>query len=462
MYSLLHIHLSRMLSANLPGERGVTREGLAGLAPRLEGIRARLAEMVDSDTGTFANTFRRDEPEKVIQLAESLRGQFRNLVLVGIGGSTWGTLAIQAALCHSGWNELDTTRGDRPRFYFLDNSDPEALNDLLESIDPAETLVNVVSKSGTTAETAANFTALAGHFRECLGDSWRRHFVLTTDAGEGLLQRIGREEQLPVLDIPPATGGRFSLLSAVGLFPAALLGVDVRALLAGAEAVTRAAIDRPLEHNAVLQSSAASWLCYTDWARVNVLMPYARALRYVANWYVQLWGESLGKKVDRQGQVRHSGSTPLGALGAADQHSLLQLFMEGPLDKLVTFIKVDHFPRPCPIPGTFASHPEIAYLGGHDMASLINAELESTAEALRLEGRPSRTLVLPEVNAFYLGQLFQFFMLETFINGELMDLNTFDQPGVEAGKILTYGAMGRPGFEAREADLADRMEFTGD
>ncbi|MCA9783194.1 MAG: glucose-6-phosphate isomerase [Calditrichaeota bacterium] len=460
MFSLLHLDLNRMLSANLPDGRGLDSASLHELvAGPGQAIRRKLEAMVLADEGTFANTFRRPEIGRALELAESFAGRFRNFVLVGIGGSTWGTLAIQAALCHSNWNEVDSVRGGCPRFYCLDNSDPDALSDLLEMIDPGETLVNVVSKSGTTAETAANFATLAGRFRESIGDDWASHFVLTTDQGDGLLQRIGREHGMAVLDIPPKTGGRFSLLTAVGLFPAAILGLDVRALVAGAEAITMAAIEEPLDRNRVLLASAASWLAYQQLATVNVVMPYARGLRYVANWYVQLWGESLGKKLDRQGRVVHSGSTPLGALGAADQHSLLQLFMEGPLDKLVTFVRVERFARSCPIASAFPDHPEVAYLGGHDMASLINAEQESTAEALRAAGRPSRTIELPEISAYWLGQLFQFLMLETFVNGELMDLNTFDQPGVEAGKLLTYGAMGRPGFSHSASTFNERMEF---
>lgn len=462
MFSLLRLDMNRMLAANLPAGRGLDLNTLHDLV-RGPGdvIRQKLDAMVRSEEGTFANTFNRPEIVDAMELAARCSGRYRNFVLVGIGGSTWGTLAIQAALCHSGWNEMESVRSGHPRFYCLDNSDPDALSDLLELIDPAETLVNVVSKSGTTAETAANFAVLAGRFREAIGDGWASHFVLTTDKGDGLLQRIGREHGMAILDIPPKTGGRFSLLTAVGLFPAAILGLDIRALVAGAEAITLATIEEPLESNRVLFASVATWACFQKLATVNVLMPYARGLRYVANWYVQLWGESLGKRVDRQGRVTHSGSTPLGALGAADQHSLLQLFMEGPVDKLVTFVRVGQFARPCPIAGAFADHEEVAYLGGHDMSTLINAEQESTAEALRAAGRPSRTIELPEISAFYLGQLFQFLMLETFINGELMDLNTFDQPGVEAGKLLTYGAMGRPGYSHTTSGFQTRLEFRG-
>jgi len=459
MGGMLGIDLGRMLADNLPGGRGLTSAMLAEPVPRLSDFRRRLAAMVDSPEGTFANTFRRPEPARARALAERLAGSCEDFLLIGIGGSTWGTIAIQAALCHGWWNDRPELRGGRPRFHALDNSDPDALREALACLDPARTLVNIVSKSGTTAETAANFMAVAEWLRAGVGAAWRERAVVTTDAGRGLLQRIAAEEGLAVLDIPPRTGGRFSLLTNVGLFPAAMLGLDTEALLAGAEAVTMDAATRPVEENRVLQAAAAAWLWFRDLGGVNVLMPYSRRLRYVANWYVQLWGESLGKRLDRQGRTVHAGSTPLGALGAADQHSLLQLFMEGPPDKLVTFVRLERFGGPSPVPATFTGHGEIAYLGGHDLSALINAEQESTAAALQAAGRGSRTLILPQLDAYWLGQLFQFFMLETFANGELLGIDTFDQPGVEAGKLLTYGRMGRPGFTAADTTLSRSLCF---
>jgi glucose-6-phosphate isomerase len=446
--SLLTIDSSYMLNTAL-GDAGLAADHTLGLVSALESCQRQLGLMVnDSETGTFANTFRRPEVDQVRELAASLKGRFEDFVLIGIGGSTWGTIALQAALCHGWWNDNAELRAGHPRFHVLDNSDPDALRELLEQIDPARTLVNVVSKSGTTAETAANFLSLAERFRQDLGEGWKSHFVLTTDHGDGLLQRIGREEGLALLPIPPKTGGRFSLLSAVGLFPCEMLGIDTDRLLAGAEAITLDAMNAPLEENRTLQAAAATYSFFQSGPNINVLMPYARRLRHVADWYVQLWGESLGKKYNKAGQVVHSGSTPLGALGAADQHSLLQLFMEGPKDKLVSFIRLEAFGGAAPIGRAFEQHEAIAYLAGQDMSRLINAEQESTAEALKAEGRASRTISLPELDAYWLGQLFQFFMLETFFNGELMGINTFDQPGVEAGKVLTYGRMGRRGFSA--------------
>jgi glucose-6-phosphate isomerase len=460
MRDKLAINLSRMLDENIHQTGKSSLHDLKELDSKLKAIQIKLRNMVDSAEGTFANTFSSQEIENVLSLAKKHKGKWDDFLLIGIGGSTWGTIAIQAALCHGMWNDNPKLREGFPRFQFLDNSDPEALANVIDGLDPKRTLVNVVSKSGTTAETAANFMSVAGHFKQSIGDTWAKHFVLTTDSGKGLLQRIAQENNIDVLNIPPATGGRFSLLSAVGMFPSALLGLDIKEILRGAEVITRDTLDQTINDNRVMIASALCWKYFdSSEITVNVLMPYARSLRYVANWYVQLWGESLGKKFNNSKELCHSGSTPLGALGAADQHSLLQLFMEGPADKLITFLRVEKFRRDPIISSTFTEHPEIAYLSGHNMSELINVEQEATAEALLKEGRGSRTITIPEVNEYWLGQLFQFLMLETFINGELMGVNTFDQPGVEAGKLLTYAGMGRDGFRKQPEALQSELVF---
>jgi glucose-6-phosphate isomerase len=459
MSALIGIELDRLLAANLPEGVGVKSTEPQDQSERLEALRKELQALYSGDDGTFVNAADRAETRAAIALAEELKGRYTDLLVVGIGGSTWGTIAIQAALCHGFWNEKAELRKGFPRFRFLDNSDPDALRECLEQIDPKTTLVNVVSKSGTTAETAANFTILRDHFFRILGASAKDHFVLTTDSGDGLLQRIAASEGFRVLEIPPATGGRFSLLTAVGIFPAAMLGLDVRAMLEGSAAITRHAIEAPLEENRVLQTSAMLWRFLESSASIHVLMPYSRRLRHVADWFVQLWGESLGKRYDLDGKECFAGSTPLGALGAADQHSLLQLFMEGPADKVVSFIAVDSFDGPAKIADAYSEHPEINYLGGRDLSELINAEQECTAQALLNAGRGSRILRLPKIDAYWLGQLFQYFMLETWVVGGLMGVDPFGQPGVEAGKILTNGKMGRGGFSVPDLDPGERMRF---
>jgi glucose-6-phosphate isomerase len=385
---------------------------------------------------TYLNVYRDEQAiEAVLELSENLTDRFDNLLLIGIGGSSWGTIAIHTALNHTYHNEW----GGRPRFYVLDNSDPEELEDLLEGLDLTRTCVNVVSKSGTTPETMANFTIVLEAMQKATPDHWQKQVVVTTDAAEpgseGLLLQMADEFGFHKLLMPPGVGGRFSLLTAVGLFPAALLGIPVRRLLEGARDVSLETLSQNSSLiNAVIVSRA--FLRQHD-RNIMVLMPYHRRLRYLSNWYMQLWAESLGKKYDRDGNIVHNGTTPLGALGAADQHSLNQLFMEGPPDKLITFLRVENFKHARPIPELVQKYKPVAWLAGHTLAELINAEQEATASALAGEQRGSRTIVLDRLTPESLGALFQFFAIETHIWGELDNVNPFDQPGVELGKVLT-------------------------
>jgi glucose-6-phosphate isomerase len=271
-----------------------------------------------------------------------------------------------------------------------------------------------------------------------------------TDPQVGALRRIARAEGITTLDIPPNVGGRFSVLSPVGLLPAALIGIDIRALLAGAADVTRRAESTEPGSNPAAAFAVLQWLADTKHGRhVQVLMPYSDPLRDIALWFVQLWAESLGK-IRPDGS--HAGPTPLPALGATDQHSQVQLFMEGPLDKTVTFISVNGRTGDGPIPSRHADIPELAYIGGHTLGELLDVEHRATAGALAARGRFNATITLDAVDAWHVGALMQTFALATAYAGELYGVNAFDQPGVELGKNFAYGMLGKPGSEAAKAE----------
>jgi glucose-6-phosphate isomerase len=313
----------------------------------------------------------------------------------------------------------------------------------------------VISKSGGTAETMAQYLVVRAWLEDALGDAASRHVVFTTDPSRGALREIAARDGIATLDVPPDVGGRFSVLSPVGLLPAALAGIDVERLVAGARrALERAEADDLLRNPAALYA-ALHWAADSDLgARIHVLMPYTDRLRDFAEWYRQLWAESLGKRVDREGRTVHTGPTPLAAVGATDQHSQVQLFMEGPFDKVITFIRVERFaedvPIPAPAPGTGSDlPPDLAYLPGHTLAELLDAEYQATATALAEMGRMSCTLQVPELTPESLGEAIMFFQLATGYAGVWYGVDPFDQPGVELGKRLTYAAMGRPGFDAK-------------
>lgn len=387
---------------------------------------------------------------RIREVADGFGQWFENLVVVGIGGSGLGTVTIRDALLGPYWNEKsDEEREYFPRLYVLDNPDPSTVAGLLDRLDLRRTLFNVVSKSGSTAETMAQYLVVKGRLGEVVeGDKVRGHFLFTTDPDEGVLRRIARAEGVPTLPVPPDVGGRFSVLSPVGLFPAAVTGVDVEALLAGAAAMDDRCRSASLSRNpagllATLLHEAHTGLG----APIHVLMPYSDRLRSLALWFQQLWAESLGKERNRAGEVVEEGPTPLPALGAADQHSQVQLFMEGPRDKVIVFVGVRSHGRRVTIPSLHVETEALSYLGGHGLEDLLEAERYATTEALRQRGRPSMTLEVEDVTAGTMGELFMLFQVATVLAGALYGVDPLDQPGVELGKRLTYGLLGRKGHQ---------------
>jgi glucose-6-phosphate isomerase len=397
---------------------------------------------------------RTEHLESSLHLAGKLRGKFTDLVVLGIGGSALGTAAVQAALNPLTYNQLDKKLlKQRPRLWILDNVDPEKLKSVQTMLAPQKTLINVISKSGTTAETSAQFLWLGGWLKKSLGSKWKNNMVITTDPEEGILRRIVREENLMSLKVPPGVGGRFSVLTAVGLFPLALAGVDVKNLLAGAGDMRKRTLNENPWRNPARLYALMQYLLYLKGYRLNVMMPYSDALYLMADWFRQLWAESLGKRVNLKNEAVETGPTPIKALGVTDQHSQLQLYMEGPRDKSVTFLRVEKFRHTLTIPRGYQKIKDISYLGGHSFDELIDAEARATAMALAKNGRPNCTFIIPEMNARTVGQLIFLLETATAYAGGLFGVNPMDQPGVEEGKRYTYGLMGRQGFSNRAVEV---------
>jgi len=385
-----------------------------------------------------------------VALAGDLAGRFDNLLVLGIGGSSLGGRAIVSALAHPFHNLLPRERRGAMRVFFPDNSDPATFEALLGTLDLEETCFATITKSGGTAETMAQHLALRERCIARFGeDGYRERCVLVTDPAKGALRAIADAERLRTLEVPANIGGRFSALSAVGLLPAAAAGADVTALLAGAAAMEARCRSSALRENPALLYAAVLHLMDREKGRrIHVLMPYADGLRDTGDWFVQLWAESLGKRPD-------VGPTPFRAVGATDQHSSLQLMMEGPHDKVVTLVRVAQ-PRAdvsMTVPDGYRAHPEIAYLDGHTMGELIEAERRATEAALRKAGRPTIAIRLPRLDARAMGELLMLLELATAYAGGLYGVNAFDQPGVEAGKRYAQGLLGRPGYEKARDEL---------
>jgi glucose-6-phosphate isomerase len=329
--------------------------------------------------------------------------------------------------------------------------------EVLEHLDLRRTLFNVVSKSGSTPETMALYLVIEEMLIEEVGQERAgEHFVFTTDSENGALRSIAEAEGIESLPIPRNVGGRFSVLSPVGLFPAALAGVDAAGLLSGAARADEYCRTPMLQENpAGLMATLLHTAHSESGASIHVMMPYSERLRSFSFWFQQLWAESLGKAHDRSGNIVHTGPTPLPAVGVTDQHAQVQLFIEGPLDKVVIFLALTGAQRDMKIGTHRASMPSAGYLGGHTVGQLMDAERQATAEALRRSGRANMTFEMECLDASTLGELFMLTSVATVYAGALYDVNPLDQPGVELGKQLTYGLMGREGYDPPERSDPD-------
>lgn len=365
--------------------------------------------------------------------------KFDNFIILGIGGSALGPRSIVEALSPF-HNYLK-----KPRVFVYDNVDPMTLKNILETADLKKSLINVISKSGSTAETAASFMILWNKLKE-LGLPADKHMIITTDPEKGNLRKIVNDYNLKSLPIHSGVVGRYSVLSPVGLLTAEVAGIDSDELLKGAKDIGQRCLNSNLFENPALLISSASFLLQNLKNRnITVMLPYSDRLKSFSEWFCQLWAESLGKN--------GKGLTPYPSIGTTDQHSQLQAWMEGPENFVVIFISIEDYGVDIEIPNIFNEIDGLGYLGGHSLSELIKIEQEATEIALAKNYKPSLTINLPKIDAYHLGQLFHFFSIATAMTGFLYGINPFNQPGVEEGKDLTYGMMGKKGYELKKDEF---------
>ena len=396
----------------------------------------------------------------IIATAKAVRKKFKYFVVLGIGGSALGPIMAFNALKHLHYNELPPKKRGGPKFYVEDNVDPVRMQALLDVIVPEETCFNVISKSGATSETMTQFLIIAD-ILEKKGLSLPEHMIFTTDESRGNLIKIDEKYggKFKKYVLPDGVGGRFSELCPVGLLPAAVLGIDIKGMLAGAAYMDTLCSKPTITKNPALACAALPYITMKQGKNIHVLMPYSDNLKLIADWYCQLWAESLGKAVDYTGKTVNAGTTPVKSLGVTDQHSQVQLYIEGPYDKVITFISVGKYACEMPIAHGCEDIPDVGFLGGHTMEELIQAENKATAYALMRAGRMNYTLNMPEVNAFTLGQLMFMLEMQTAYTGAMLNINTFNQPGVENGKKATFALLGKKGYEAQKKEMDGAPEL---
>lgn len=457
----IKVDINHMMAEYLGAGQGFTPSDISGMVAKLQSAKKAVeSKRGQGMLGWMELPYNQEQVvEKIERVAKHVAENFDNFVVLGIGGSALGPTAVQAALNHMRYNDLSRERRGGPKLYVEDNIDPERMSSLLDVIDVTKTCFNVISKSGSTSETMAQYLIITDLLRRKVGEGWQKHIIATTDERGGNLVPLAQKEGYETFVIPDGVGGRFSELCPVGLLPAAVCGIDIRGLLAGAaEMDTWCRNEEDVRKNPALLTAGLMMQGYDNGKNISVMMPYADSLRFIADWYVQLWGESLGKKSNRAGETVHVGQTPMKAVGVTDQHSQVQLFVEGPFDKIVTFIGVEQYRTMMMIPDGCEGMPNVSFLSGHTLNELIKAEQAATEYALGVAGKMNMTITLPSVTPHALGQLLYFFMLQTAYSGELLGIDAFDQPGVEGGKNATYALLGRPGFEQKKAELEGRAQ----
>ena len=387
---------------------------------------------------------------KLKRSADDIRKRIDNFVVLGIGGSALGARAIFKALRPLNQNLLEKSKRRFPRLFVADNVDPEGINSLLNLVDPRHTVFNIVSKSGTTTETMSQFFVVYDQIRRSLGrSSLKDHIIVSTDPQEGVLKKVSDQMGFETFDILPGLGGRFSVLTSVSLMPLAVAGVNVAELLRGANQAAEICTRQNLWNNPAYLFAAVAYALRMNKGRtIMVMMPYAEALSEVVDWFSLLWAESLGKTLTMDGRQIQAGQTPVKALGVTDQHSQIQLYMEGPQDKVIVFLGVKNFRTDVKIPTLFKEQDDLKYLGGHTLGQLVRIELAATARALAMSERPNMTLTMPKITPASIGYLLYLLEVAAITSGYLYQVNPMDQPGVEMGRNLVYGLMGRPGFES--------------
>ncbi len=449
----MKIDFNNMLAKNI-GEHGITELEISTISERIAQVHK---NMTAKKEAMAWRSLPYNQSEIIAELqaeAARINAQFENFVVLGIGGSALGSKALFTGAAHLKYNELSREKRGGVRFYVVDNVDPDGINALLDVIDVTKTCFHVITKSGNTVETMSQFMIVLGLLKEQLGDGFEDHIILTTDRQSGILKKISNQYGFKTFTVPDGVGGRFSVLCPVGLLSAAVLNIDIEALFEGAKAMDEACTKENLWENPAYMYAMLMCTAMANQANISVMMPYADGLLNMAEWYAQLWAESLGKCDNNQGKTVHCGQTPVRALGVTDQHSQIQLYTEGPFDKVVTFIGVQNFHTTLRVPTPPIDMMDASYLQGQTINKLIAAELRATEYAVTQAGKMNMMITIDQMDARAIGELFFFLEMATAAAGEFLEINAFDQPGVEAGKIATFALMGREGYEEKAAELS--------
>ena len=450
----IKVNYNNMMESAI-GAQGITEREFASYAPMAHLAHAKVeAGRGNAMQGWMDSPYNQNDVVRSInEKAKQIRKSCEYFVVLGIGGSALGPIAVFTALKHLHYNDLPKRVRKGPKFYVLDNVDPEHMNALFDVIDVEKTIFNVITKSGATSETMSQYLIVMDLLTKKLGDKAKEHIIATTSEFKGNLIKLAQKEGFETFFIPEGVGGRFSELSPVGLLPAAVVGIKISELLRGARDMDKKCKTANVRRNPALALATLQYISMKHGKNVGVMMPYADSLKYIADWYAQLWAESLGKEVDNDGNLVNVGQTPVKALGVTDQHSQVQLYNEGPFDKVISFIEVGEFRSDVTIPDGCHDFPDVSFLCGHTLSELMNSELFATRYTLTQRQRANYTIHLDKVDEYHVGALLYLMQLQTAYAGAMFNVDAYNQPGVEGGKNATYALFGRKGYEAKAEEI---------
>lgn len=438
MYTLdwKHAHIGRLHDDSLNPTPDLTAE-LGICTARLAG------EMTAGKLPFLDLPFRKEMEEGIQNLLPHLQ-HFKHMVILGIGGSALGTRALQKAF----FPQQDRFGHSGPWVWILDNVDAGELSALMTALDPTETLVVTISKSGGTIETLSQYFIIREWMIKSFPETWREHFIFVTDAHSGFLRQEAEREGIPSLSVPDNLGGRYSVISAVGMLPAAFMGLPWQTFLDGVQSVNTQLVYNPGSAEALREHPAwqlANWcsdLYLKDYSQL-IFFSYIPAWACFGQWFGQLWAESLGKN--------GKGTMPLPAIGVTDQHSLQQMFLDGPKDKGCIQLYCSEVPQylryPMNIPETWS------WLRGKAFSELLQAETLGAAAALAHHNVPLVRLRVPQADMYVAGEVMGLLMATTVLTGLIMDINPLDQPAVELGKRLACSRLGSTNYPEEAAIL---------
>ncbi len=448
----LGFYYGNVMAGAIGPRHGITQKQLDRLLAALPEKAHKLA--TNPKTKNWDHAYRtlpngKETRKQIRELVDKFKNRCEVLVVFGIGGSALGNIALQTALNPYMYN-LDDNQRSGPRLFVFDNIDPSQIASFLKWLKKSKklkkTIFNVISRSGTAAETMSQLMIVRRLLTSERDRNLRNHIIVTTCFDDNPLDKIAKREKLHRLEIPRYVGGRFSVLSAVGLFSAAMCEIKIKELLAGAAAMKARVRNPNFRQNPAAINAAINYQFYQKGKNISVMMPYSYHLKDLADWYRQLWAESLGKAKDLDGRAVHIGSTPVKALGATDQHSQLQLYLEGPNDKLFTFLQVNKFKRDLRIKGIPDYTPELDYLEDKYLGELLNNEKKATEYTLLSRKRPCLTVIFPEVSPYTVGQFIYFYEATTSFTGAFFGINPYNQPSVKLIRDAIPALKGKTGY----------------